>query len=286
MTIRTLGVPCYGSMDLEALLTPAVNLARPLGAHIELTYVLPDALAELAMFPSSAIAAGLLPIDRMVEEVKQEAQRQHQRFEAWCRDNDLGHEPVAHRLDSVFARWTEEEGPLETIVMRHGRLADLTLVRLPEPGDVLSSRCFDAAVVATGRPVVVVPRTCPSDFLRHVVIAWDGSLEAAHAVAMSLPVLRAAARVSIFTARHPHDTGSPERELAASLHWHGIAATVVERPVDGHPVGEVMLDLIREREASMLVMGAFTHSRIRETLIGGVTRHVLRHSPVPVLMAH
>ncbi|HLY58731.1 MAG TPA: universal stress protein [Stellaceae bacterium] len=286
MTVRTIAVPCYGSMDIEPMLDAGLHLAQPLGAHLEVIYIVPDAAAELMMFPSSALAAGLLPVDRLTRELQDEAVRQRHHFEEWCRTNGVGGHPEGHRIDSVFARWIDEEGTLETVVMRRGRLADLTLVRLPTPGDIGSSRCFDSAVIATGRPVLVVPQRCPTDLLRTVAIAWDGSLEATHAVAMGMPILRAAARVLVVTAGHPHDVSGLGIELVDSLRWHGIEAEAIEPPVNGHGAGETLIATLRKHEASMLVMGAFTHSRIRETLIGGVTRHVLRHSPVPVLMAH
>jgi nucleotide-binding universal stress UspA family protein len=118
----------------------------------------------------------------------------------------------------------------------------------------------------------------------HVVIAWNGSLEASRAVLSAMPLLHLAGRVSIFAA--PQHESVDAAELAESLSWHGIRAHQVPGPRDENSTGAALVSAAVEQQATMIVMGAYTHSRRRQSFLGGVTRHLLTHAPVPLLMSH
>lgn len=286
MTIRTIEVPCYTGLDLAHLLDAALALAKPFGAHIDTTCVLPDPIAEMAMLPPLSGGAGMLELPEFEKLIEANRTRLKAAFDEWCATNAVPTAPEGHRLDSVFARWREAEGPIEAVVMRHGRLADVTVLRRPGPGDTAGARCFDAAVFATGRPALIVADALPARLLRHALVAWNGSLEATHAVAQSISILHEAEQVSIFSAPRHGDETAPELDLAAALRWHGIEAGCVRHPGGSQPVGEALLEAADRVDATLLVMGGYTHSRVREVLLGGVTRHVLQKCPIPVIMAH
>jgi nucleotide-binding universal stress UspA family protein len=125
---------------------------------------------------------------------------------------------------------------------------------------------------------------------RRAIVAWDGSREAARAAHDALPLLRLAeeAIVLIVDAR---DLGAragqqPGADVAAHLARHGVGARVKRVTSGGTGIGELILAQAGEEGADLLVMGGYGHSRLREMLVGGVTRHVLEHTTVPVLFAH
>jgi nucleotide-binding universal stress UspA family protein len=284
MTLRLIEVPCYAGIDLTRLLDAALRLARAAGAHLEVTHVTPDPSMELAMLPPAAYALDALAIPALEKIVAEDAKRQKAVFDHWCQQNDVPHQPDGNRLDQPFARWNEIEGAIETVVMTRGRLADLTVVSRPGGGDAAAGRCFDTAVFATGRPAMVVGDSLPDRLLRHVIVAWNGSLEATRAVSLAMPILHEAERVSIFTSRFEDEPDAPD--LAGSLRWHGIEAHALAHRRGEEPVGRQLIEAARTHDASLVVMGAYTHSRLREILLGGVTHDILRASPVPVVMAH
>ena len=160
------------------------------------------------------------------------------------------------------------------------------MLRHPERGKPDTERAFDAAVFSTGRPCLLVRDRVPRALLNHVVVAWNGSLEGAHAVAGAMPLLEAAERVSIFSAPRPDGDAGHGPELARALAHHGVAAQELPVTEKGGPVGAVFLTAAAAAGATLLVMGAYTHSRVRQQLLGGVTRHVLAHAAFPLLMAH
>jgi nucleotide-binding universal stress UspA family protein len=138
----------------------------------------------------------------------------------------------------------------------------------------------------TGRPILLVPRRWRGDLFGNAVIAWKSGAEAARAIGAALPLLEKSAAVTIFAATE-HDIAPASSEgLVDYLRWHGIAAGAMAFP-DGAPsVGEALLAAAGHAKADLLVMGAYTTSRLRELVFGGVTRHVLQHAALPVLLAH
>jgi nucleotide-binding universal stress UspA family protein len=207
----------------------------------------------------------------------------------------------------------DEPGAGLALVARH---ADLVIVGQALPDQrTTGPAAFPAEVLTeSGCPVLVVPYTArprgsisvtPSGVAspgapapgRHVLVAWNASKEAARAVREALPLLARAERVTLAIVDadlKPAAFGdTPGAEVLAWLARHGIAAGVqvrqtarqglLKRPGD---VGEALLALAGETGCDLVVLGAYGHSRFRETLLGGVTRTVLETMTVPVLMAH
>jgi nucleotide-binding universal stress UspA family protein len=180
-----------------------------------------------------------------------------------------------------------------TGISLHARAADLVVLGQAEPGPLAD---FPSQVVIdSGRPVLILPHAGTLTGVgRQVLVSWDASREAARALLLALPLLVDAARVHVAV----FDTGSNPRTLgdAASadplpfLARHAVHAELSVHAVGGArrraAVGDALLSLATDLPADLLVMGAYGHSRFRETILGGVTRTVLEAMTIPVLMAH
>jgi nucleotide-binding universal stress UspA family protein len=182
------------------------------------------------------------------------------------------------------------------------RYADLVVISQYNASDKSPSvmRDFPAYVLLhSGRPVLIVPYAPPLPMLappasaRHVLISWNASKEASRAVSAALPLLQRAGQVhvAIFDAQaHAAEHGEqPGAELLHYLARHGVEARL--HLLDGGGVrrgdiGEALLSQAADLSADLLVMGAYGHSRLRETILGGVTRTILQSMTIPVLMAH
>ncbi|MDQ0469824.1 universal stress protein [Labrys wisconsinensis] len=285
MPCRCILVPTGPGIDAGHRLEAAVRLAGRTHAHVEVLFVRPDAKVLYASLPEVLQAAGVTA-ESIERDNIESASRACATLEAWCAARDLPMSPD-DRLDATFASWREAIGEVSTIVAAAGRVSDLIVVDRPLWTDPFVVEAFDAAVFASGRPTLVVGDRVPDDLLRHVMIAWNGSLEGARAVAQAMPLLQEAAHVTIFTAPGAQPARADLSDLGQYLRWHGVVARpAVAAPDDAVPVGEALLTVCSQENASLLVMGAYTHSRLRQLLLGGVTRHVLDHAPMPVLMAH
>jgi nucleotide-binding universal stress UspA family protein len=145
--------------------------------------------------------------------------------------------------------------------------------------------------VACGRPVLIVPYA--GEFSRvgeHVLIAWDGTREAIRALNDALPLLAAAKTVTVMTVLAQEGEGERVRgalrRAVRHLERHGIAARPEESTRGGLAVSDVLLSRAADLGADMIVAGAYHHSQLREALLGGVSRELLRHMTVPLLMSH
>jgi nucleotide-binding universal stress UspA family protein len=282
--IRTILVPLTAEPSSEALLDAALSVAKRLNSHIRVLFIQPSPDTALAYLPDVILAAGVTRevIERETQEAVAAA-KDH--FADWQRRNNVP-EAAGVRLDRCFASWSEQFGDIETVVAHFGRVSDLIVVERPSSASVHGQRCFDAAVFESGRPTLVIGENLPFDIIEHVMIAWNGSLQASRAVLGAMPLLHLASRVSIFAAPQYESEGVDAANLAESLSWHGIRAHQVPGRRGGNSTGGALVSAAVDQQATMIVMGAYTHSRLRQSFLGGVTRHLLAHAPVPLLMSH
>jgi nucleotide-binding universal stress UspA family protein len=174
-----------------------------------------------------------------------------------------------------------------------GRVADVLVVARPEDDSAgIHVGLIEAALFESGRPVLLAPRKMPASLGRNIAVAWNGTPEAAHALGAAMPLLMQADVVSILS-HHPgsngHVGGTDETDvqgLLAYLGWHGIAARVASPPAGGQHVGEALVAGAVAASADLLVMGAYGHSRLREMVFGGATRHVVDDGTLPTLLMH
>lgn len=181
--------------------------------------------------------------------------------------------------------WREVTGRPTDVAPAEGRFADLVIAA--RAGSPRQDRgVVEATIFGSGRPVLVAPPDPVATTGKRIAVFWNGSTEAARAVASALPLLRRAEQVRVLALdEHPgRDSGRPglERYLA----WHGIAAESRSIESDHRDAGDALLEEAQNDGADLVVMGAYTHSRLRQMILGGVTTQMLDRSPLPVLMCH
>jgi len=187
------------------------------------------------------------------------------------------------------SEWRLDHGLPDSVVGLHSRYADLAVVT--QTNRELEERRFidlpEDLVLSAGRPVLIIPYVGTSKPIgKSVVVAWNGSREAARAVADSMPLLEQAEKVEVIVAGAEPIGDLPGADVAAHLARHGIDVEVYRAVVDDIDVGDVLLNRVTDLGADLMVMGGYGRSRLRELVLGGVTRHILEHMTVPVLMSH
>jgi nucleotide-binding universal stress UspA family protein len=169
---------------------------------------------------------------------------------------------------------------------------DLVIIGQVDPDARPAPPCRpEEIVIGCGRPVLMVPYIGSyTEVGRRVLVAWDGSREAVRALNDALPLIRAAAAVTVMTVRARakdlnHGDVSTER-VVRHLARHGVAARVDEALQLGAPISDVLLSRSVDLAADLIVAGAYHRSQLRETLLGGVSRGLFHHMTLPVLMSH
>ncbi len=217
-----------------------------------------------------------MPLD--VTAVEREAARQRAReIKAWFEDRV--------RRAGLSAQWRCVEGDTVRAVAEHALYADL--VALQQNSNDGAKPDVGSLATSVGAPVIVFPRSSTGrTFGQYVLVAWDAHREAARAVRAAIPLLRLADHVDILSINPEELAAPPSNDLAAHLARHGVDVEAASAETSGLSVGERLLEQAKERQCDLLVMGAYRHSRLREAILGGTTRHVLEHAAVPVLMSH
>ena len=188
----------------------------------------------------------------------------------------------------VPGEWRLASGEFAEAIVTSAHYADVVIVGQTDPDDGESHAGLAADVMMGGGPVLIWPYA--GDFASNpetIMLAWNGTREAKHALDGALPLMQHARKVVVFGVDRCDGRHIPGADVSAHLARHGVRAearhTLTTR---GIGVGDALLSEIGDRGIGLLVMGGYGHSRLRETLLGGVTRDVLREMTVPVLMAH
>lgn len=189
--------------------------------------------------------------------------------------------------DDVSASWFEGNARKPALVGVIGRVHDLIVVEQPCRFSSIDGINFEDAVFESGRPVLMVPKGNRSALGEVIGIAWNGTPETTHTVALAMPLLRRAKKVMIVAVGNKDmpETGPGGEELAEALERHGM--NVGLRMAFGRQKrqGQSFLKEAIAAEVDLLLKGAYTRSRLQHTIFGGATRHIILKSPIPVLMA-
>jgi nucleotide-binding universal stress UspA family protein len=289
--IKTILVAATGGDRDEAVFAAALAVARPFSAHLEILHVRIDAAALAVTMASegggSPLVGGL--VDRLEEEADRREQRSRELFERFCAGSGLAVVEAPPGPSGLSAQWLREVGAEPFWITEHGRTTDLVVLgRGAEDGGGTAPETIEAALIDSGRPVLIPPSQGMTELPQTIVIGWKARREAAHAVTAALPFLDRAREVRIVTVAEAEDQSSHEgSQLMTNLRWRGLAVTAERlHPEDGVDPAVTLVNAAAERGA-LLVMGGYGHSRLREWLFGGFTRHVLEQATgVPVLIVH
>lgn len=287
MTISRILVPMSGGEAGLPSVETAFLLGRRFQAHVEAVHARRNPRESLAYVGEGMTGA-------MIEEIIAAAEREGEILAHQARQNfevlrskyesESGEKATPGRFCASL--WVEEGREAE-LIARRGRLADLIVVgRASRNADAPSPATVEAALLETGRPIVVTPPDAVGSLEGTVVIAWNGSAEAARATACSLPFLTQASQVLVLTIEEGAGAGPGGADLVGYLAAHGVSATTQATAAAIASVGDSLLAEARNLDASLLVMGAYTHSRLRQIIMGSTTRHLLSASDIPLLMAH
>ncbi|MBM3567280.1 MAG: universal stress protein [Alphaproteobacteria bacterium] len=190
----------------------------------------------------------------------------------------------------VKHEWRTVEGPALDVVSWQGRYTDLIVVGQTAPDDEPECDDYNLAeemLLVAGRPILVVPYISKYDSVGdRVMIAWNGSREASRAVHDAMPLLERAKSVNILSVDPENPNRLPGADIATHLARHGVKVEA-RRTVGGDlDIGDVLLSTAADLGADLVVMGGYGHSRAREAIFGGATRHMLRHMTCPVVLSH
>jgi nucleotide-binding universal stress UspA family protein len=186
--------------------------------------------------------------------------------------------------------WICKLGDGDATVAKYARLYDLTIVGRHDAvhGEDQQELHPDTIAMVSGRPVLLVPREFDmSTFNEHAVLAWDGKRASSRALADAMQILKTKSLVTIVTVDDGHsEILLPEINVETALQRHGVNTEKVNLERNGKSVSYRLLEFLEQAQPKLLVMGAYEHSKFRQSIVGGVTNKVLKKARVPILISH
>ncbi|MCC7271570.1 MAG: universal stress protein [Alphaproteobacteria bacterium] len=276
MTIADILVHVDDRPSAETRMALALTLARRHGAHLAALYLF--GAPPLPGYVAAELPASVL--DGMREAAFERARAAESRMRRLA------------DAAGIALEWRPVEAVDPGPAVLHGRYADLNIVGQDDPDQSTPyDGLVEEVVLGSGRPVLAVPYAGRFDDVgSNVLIAWNASREAARAVHDVLPLVQPKARINVL-AVDPNRTEAgggamPGADIATHLARRGLAVEASQFVTESISVGDLLLSRAADLSADLIVMGAYGHSRVREVVLGGVTRHLLAHMTVPVLMSH
>jgi nucleotide-binding universal stress UspA family protein len=256
----------------------AAELARQHGAHLTALQVIDVAMPVMAL----GDGGGGVVIAELMEQMRQSALVVGVKLKA-------AFETVLAR-EGIMGEWRQVEGTTREILALHGRYADLLVLGQDDP-ESDSAGLLEAVVFDSGRPVLAIPFAGSFKTIgKRVLVGWNASREASRALHDALPLIAKAETVTVFLANPTRGLDGhgeePGADIARHMVRHGLKVEVAKVIADDVPDSALLLNHASDMGADLLVMGAYGHSRLREFILGGMTRSLLREMTVPVLLSH
>ena len=258
-------------------------VAKRFDAHLRVLHisVSPQSIIPQEVFLMSREALGGM-YDAFDRHVGLDTERVKKLFLEVCERESI---PVVDGMDhpGPSASWGELQGLRSGLVARHGKVADWVVVAVPP--ERRPTGTYEAAVLETGRPLLVIPRTMERFSPDTVLVAWNGTTETSRSLAHSLPILRQAKRVVVAYVSHGEAVQPSPQMVCEYLAAHGIAGESAIVAPGTMSSAQVLVEEIAHYGADLVVMGAYDRKRLGEQAFGSVTNHMFAHAAVPLLLS-
>lgn len=286
MAYRKILVPLTGGERDANVLSAAFEVAKAFGSHVAGVFVRPDP-SEVLPYLGEGISAGVIQeiLDASREASNRAAAAARAALDRVAKSSGA---PVRQPAQTgIGASFHVREGFSEEVLTEEARLSDLVVFDTPADSKDASLRAAMESALLNGRkPLLLVPQRAAKIVGTKAAIGWDGGAAAAHAIAAAIPMLARAEGIEILNVTSgPIDTVQMDR-LRDYLRLHGLSA--VEHGINPGSQGTAttLIDAAQHAGAGLLVIGGYGHSRLRELVLGGVTRHVFANVAMPIFIAH
>lgn len=278
MNYKKFFMPIDGGAQLEERIYGALLVAKYFNVHLEILHSLP-AVKINRQIPTHIVK-------ELEEFTKNEQKVESEEFTK-----------LVHKISSdTTVKITKEPTPNEfsvhpvlqygdrsTMVAQQSKYSDLVV--LPAPTDGVLSDTFEAIILNSGKPVIVIPRIMEKFDAKNIIIAWNNSRQAARAITSSIELLKSANKVHLVSSPEYLDDNNSLEKIKAYLSLHGVKITSELLKTTLHP-GEALLNTAQNGGYDMIVIGAYGHDGLKELMFGGATKYLLKHSKLPMFMTN
>lgn len=284
--MRNILIHLEPSSVLPSILNCGHSVAKTFGSYIEGLHMQPGQPDVIAAGADGFVAAAPDLVAGFEREAKERAGQASALFEDFMTAKGLKRKGEAAPGEPC-AGWRIELAGGQAAIGGRARIFDLVVMGRPVEGQLTPNMAaLEAALFDSGRPVLVAPPQAPKELGKHVVIAWNGSSESARTVALAMPFIERAEKLTVLTIERGLVPGPRGDELSENLMWHGLNCDFIHADPGPLSIGEAILNETARIGGDLMIKGAYTQSRLRQMIFGGATSHILAHAELPVLMAN
>ncbi|MFC4348009.1 universal stress protein [Kordiimonas lipolytica] len=285
--MKSILLPLTANIQAAPLLAVANRLALQFRSSLTGLFIRPDPRSAIP-FMGEGLTADMIQTlcDNAEKQGKRQADEAEAAFRAAADEHGLKWLAEGETSDKAKACWSVLTGEVSDHVGRRARTADIALCLQPDSKHLDTEDIFHDLIFRSGRSVLMVPSAYEGTVGKHLMIAWNGRAEGARAVAGALPMLRDAQTVTIVQVGDIGEDRPGADAIAHYLAEHAIEANTRKIEAENQTVGECLLKTADTIGADTIVLGAYSHSRWREMVLGGVTKHITAESQLPVFMSH
>lgn len=288
LNVKKILVPVQGTALVDTTLTTAYLLSQSYDAHLAVLHIRPD---KKDIIPLTGEGLSGTMIEEVMNIAEHEGSKRlkfaHNIFDEFIDRNHIKMiNPEAGRAAETgkTASFIVETGRENEVATYWSRLSDVTVVAHPDSGEnISSSEMLHALLFESGRPVVIAPKEKPTSVGKRICIAWNGSAESAAALHSSLRWMDNAEKIAILYSDDYEKRGLDIKDVADYIKFYGVDVELCQMKGDKN-TGENMIGACTDFNADLLCMGAYSHPRWKQIILGGVTSYMLDNANLAVLM--
>lgn len=278
MHYKKIFMPIGGGDELEERIRGALLVVKYFNVHLDILYSIPcfDMIHQLPYNLQEEFEKFTK------QEEKIDVKEFRDIFEKLCDDMDINiSKSSLKEYPSVHILY--QHGDRGNMVEKESKYYDLVIAASPPNG--IATRTFEAAVLHSGKSVIMIPRVMTKFNIKSIIIGWNNSQEASRAITSSLDLLKQADKVHIVSSEEYSPEKKELEKLSSYLLEHDINATLELVKTTIHP-GEALLKAAKNGNYDLIVAGAYGHKGLKELMFGGATSFLLKNSDIPVFMSH
>jgi nucleotide-binding universal stress UspA family protein len=278
MLYKKFFMPIGGGDELKERVYGALLVAKHFNVHLEILHSMPGIhqerelphhiVEELEKIALENREKEAIFFNNLLKEITKEI------------DVEIHHDTMP---DKATVHTLIQVGNRSTMVEKESKFCDLVVAAAPPHGETTAT--FEAAVMHSGKPVIVIPRIMKKFDTQNIIIAWNNSEEIARAITQSMHILKNAKKVHLVSTIEYSNNGEDLDLIEEYLEYHNINVTKQLIKTKLHP-GQALLETAQEGKFDMIVAGAYNHKGLREIVFGGTTKYLLKNSDIPVFMSH
>lgn len=279
MSYKKFFFPVGGGNELKERLYGAILVAKHFNAHLEILQCLPG-------FESQAdFELPKFVLDELKGAISDYHKIEHNDFQKLLIEvtNELKVPITEERNDQTTISAQLKYGNRSKLVEQESKFCDLVIAAAPPGGTITAT--FEAAVLQSGKPVIMIPRIMKKFETKSIIIGWNNSVESSRAITASIELLKQAKKVHIVSSKEYASDISKLEQIQKYLSFHGIETTAELIKTMRYP-GQTILTAAQEGDFDMIVAGAFGHKGLREIMFGAATKYLFENSNIPVFMTH